>query len=73
MPELGYHYIDCADPDCAGCLPTDAEVAAMSLGEVTRDATRRGLPHMRSRELAAAVLAGADDYRARSAEARAHG
>lgn len=66
MPEPGYHYFDCTDIDCPGCLPTDNEVRAASLGKTRMDATRRGLNVTRAREAEELILADADDYRARS-------
>lgn len=65
------HYINCADPACPGCLPSDDEVRAMSIGKAKREAMRRGLPMSRASETIGAILDDADDYRTRAASARA--
>lgn len=71
MPEPGEHYLDCTDPDCPGCLPSDEEVRAMSLGQAATEASRRGMKHVRAAIRREEIVAGADDYRARARAARA--
>lgn len=66
------HYLECVDLDCPGCLPTDEQVTAMVGGEANRECLRRHVtpvPGVSGRR--DAVLADADEYRARSAAARA--
>lgn len=65
------HYIECTNRECAGCLPTDDAVRAMSVGAAKEEAQRRGYERPRASETKQAILDDADDYRARSAEARA--
>lgn len=65
------HYIECVDLDCPGCLPSDDDVRAMKVGEAKREAGHRGLRNVRAMDTVTAILDDADDYRARSAEARA--
>lgn len=66
------HYIECVDLDCAGCLPSDVDVAAMNAGRAQIELRRRGLPVVPTgARKVDAVLANADDYRTRSAAARA--
>lgn len=65
MPST-HHYLDCIDPDCGGCLPTDDEVRKAGLGKNRLDANRRELKVGLAREAEGTILADADDYRARS-------
>lgn len=60
------HYLDCLNPQCEGCLPTDEEVAAMNVGQATLEAGRREVPFTRPSLRRQAILDDANDYRARS-------
>lgn len=65
------HYLTCTDPICGACLPDDASLTAMSLGDVRREFGRRGYTgHIPTRDVKGYLLANADDYRSRSVGAR---
>lgn len=67
------HYLGCTDMLCGACLPDDESVGTMGLGELHKEYSDRGYTGGRPRTsiLKDYLLANADDYRARSAEARA--
>lgn len=66
------HYVDCTNLACPGCLPTDEQVAALTSGQAIQEARRRGLRVFgNGTARIEAILADADDYRARAAATRA--